>query len=87
MTVEVIEIVSTNLEVVELLQTSIPVTVEVISKGPKGDKGEKGDTGEVQHNLFVQPSAPSPITPIPYLWIQTGIGANNDITFWIEDGL
>lgn len=49
-----------------------------------------GDTisatgGGGTQNLFVQNSTPgSP--PSTYLWIQTGLGAGSDFTFWIEDG-
>lgn len=42
-----------------------------------------GGTQEV----FVQPTAPTP-TGSPYLWIQTGLGADGTgFTFWVEDGL
>lgn len=35
-------------------------------------------------NLFVQPTNPGMTEP--GLWIQTEIGADNDMTFWVEDG-
>jgi len=36
--------------------------------------------------MFVQNTQPTGITG-KYLWIQTGLGAGSDFTFWFEDGV
>ena len=36
--------------------------------------------------LFIQSTAPT-TSAEKYLWIQTEIGANNDWSFWFEDGV
>lgn len=37
--------------------------------------------------VFVQPAAPVVAPGTPHLWFQTGLGAGNDMTLWVEDGL
>lgn len=58
--------------------------------GTSGYSGFSGATGTSGYSgvqkVFVQTTAPvSP--PASYLWIQTGLGAGHDVTFWYEDGL
>lgn len=36
-------------------------------------------------NVYVQDTAPTS-PPATYLWIETGLGAGDDMTFWVEDG-
>lgn len=36
--------------------------------------------------VYVQDTAPVGVLPSKYLWVQTNMGAGEDITFWIEDG-
>lgn len=51
-----------------------------------GGGGGSSSSSSTFQNLFVQPTAP--VTSLTtYLWVQTEIGANDDFTFWIEDGL
>jgi len=66
----------------------------VVAKLIEGDNmhlsstGADAGTGDVtiRGKLFVQGAAP--VAPPPtYLWIQTGLGAGTDMTFWIEDSL
>lgn len=58
-----------------LVKESFSVTVE-LSNGLKGDPGNT--------NVFIQPTQPSFIGA--GLWVQTEIGEDNGVTFWIEDG-
>ena len=37
--------------------------------------------------VFVQPAAPVVAPGTPHLWFQTGLGAGDDMTLWVEDGL
>jgi len=52
-------------------------------QGLQGLKGDKGDPGD--QRVFIQPTAPDFNGGVG-LWIQTGLGAGSDFTFWIEDG-
>lgn len=52
--------------------------------GSGGGVGPPGPAGP--QNLFVQETAPV-TSESTYLWVQTGIGANDDLTFWVEDAL
>ena len=51
-------------------------------QGPQGIQGVQGEAGP--QNLFVQ--ADDPVMTGPGLWIQTGLGDGDEVTFWIEDG-
>lgn len=44
------------------------------------------NTGDQAPNVFIQPSAPSGVVG-NYLWVETGLGAGTDFTFWVEDGI
>lgn len=38
-------------------------------------------------NTFVQPTAPTVESGVPYAWFQTGLGADGSgVTLWLEDG-
>jgi hypothetical protein len=37
-------------------------------------------------DVYISPTKPTGISG-PYLWIQTGLGAGHDFSFWVEDGL
>lgn len=53
-------------------------TVEVQHTGQMGPAGPA--------NLFIQNAVPVTVLT-SYLWVQTGLGAGTDLTFWVEDGL
>ena len=60
---------------------------EILTVGIQGATGATGASGAAgPQNLFVQNAAPVTAPPT-YLWIQTGLGAGTDMTFWVEDGL
>lgn len=81
-------------EVIHIVEdTATPDFIaEIVWGGPKGDTGPQGPQGPqgVQGDpgprvTFVQPDAPV-TSESTYLWIQTGVG-NDDLTFWVEDGV
>lgn len=54
--------------------------------GPSGPAGPAGATGPAGvQNLFIGPDAPL-TPPASYLWIETGLGLGEDMTFWVESG-
>lgn len=53
--------------------------VITLHSGPPGPQGPQGDA-----NVVVSDTNPN--FTEPGLWIETKIGPNNDITFWVEDG-
>jgi len=65
--------------VVQPVITPNHITVSIAQQGPPGPAAPAG-------RVFVQNVAPMPPGG-NYLWIQTGLGAGTDITFWIEDNL
>ena len=64
------------------LNVTTEVTKEQFQVNIELSHGLKGDPGNT--NVFIQPTQPS-FTGAG-LWIQTEIGAENEVTFWIEDG-
>lgn len=58
---------------------------QVFHTGGGGGGGGSSSGGSGTQVVFVQDAAPA-TSLTRYLWVQTNMGAGEDITFWVEDG-
>lgn len=84
---ETIEVPSATLDLVEVAEQGPagPPGADGAdgSPGAQGPQGAQGEPGP--NTLHIGPDQPD-FGELPGLWIQTGLGAGGDMTFWVEDG-